>query len=82
MILRRGLQACSAALALIGGLFAWICKARLTLPYEENGRYFDAETGVALDQDAALAYGFIAFVAFALAGALWYSSLKIKGPPA
>ena len=43
-------------LALIGGLFSILAYSRARLPYNEEGRYYDATAGVVYDTDAVTAY--------------------------
>ena len=56
--------------ALIGGLFSILAYSRARLPYNEEGRYYDATAGVVYDTDAVTAYGFLGGVFFLFAAAV------------
>lgn len=57
----------AAILGAVGLLFGAWAYSRAQLPYNEEGRFFDATEGVVYDTDAVVAYGFIAGVFLLLA---------------
>lgn len=42
---------------MLTALFGWLWQARRALPYNSEGRYFDAVSGVSYDQAAVTVYG-------------------------
>lgn len=61
------------ALTITAGL---IFKHRLTLPYNEMGRYFDEDASVVYDKDAILFYGFITLVLFIITIVIGYRAVR------
>lgn len=50
--------------------FGWVAHTRSQLPYNSEGRYFDAESATVYTDNAVLAYGSIAITSLILSGAL------------
>ena len=61
-----------ALLAIPGILMLGLAVHRATLPYNEDGRYFDATEGVVYRTEAVLAYGLIAFLILSISIGLWF----------
>jgi len=64
--------------AAAGVLFAIIAIDRARLPYNSEGRYFDAETSVVYQDGAQSAYGALALCSLALAVALWFGFSRVN----
>ena len=60
------LTSLSAILFLFTLLFAWIFFTHLTLPYNDEGRYFDEDSMTVYKQQSVLLYGLITVVNLAL----------------
>ncbi|WP_298305814.1 hypothetical protein [uncultured Erythrobacter sp.] len=68
----------AAATSLAGaGLCAALWTSRRTLIYNDQGRYFDAETTVVLHQQSVVIYGALALLLALLAIMLWLASKRI-----
>jgi hypothetical protein len=83
MEIRRTIGCALLSLSLLAGtsgaFFSVIAIQRFMLDYNEEGRYFDPQTSVVYDEDARLAYTFIAatnWVAVAVFLGLWYWTRK------
>lgn len=67
----------TALLAALTAGFAWLSWTRSQLPYDEQGRYFDAAAGVVNDEGAALVYAMIALALGAITlSAAWFGHRK------
>ena len=54
---------------------------RLLLPYNEEGRHFDAAAGVVYEDGAALVYALLAALALAAAAAAVAWAVRLRRPP-
>ena len=68
----------AAALLLTSALaFAWIWNSRRLLPYNEEGRYFDAASAVVLHEQSVGAYGVLALTLALIGATCWLVSRKV-----
>ena len=74
--LLAALSFCAAAL-----LLGAIAVGRLRLPYNEEGRHFDAAQGVVYDEGAAIAYTLLAALALAAAAAAVLWAVRVRRVP-
>lgn len=63
---------------LIGILFTIIFVNRIGLPYNTEGRFFDASSGVVYHKQAILVYGLFIVLALAICVILFYFEKKIR----
>jgi hypothetical protein len=66
----------SAASVLLAGLFLSEFFYRQSLPYNDLGRYFDAEHAVVYDDSAVLLYASLSFLSAALAIAVVWGTIR------
>jgi len=57
-------------LFILGAMFSSAAIDRWRLPYNEQGRYFDVENGIVLDEDGVLVYVVIALILLLAASCL------------
>jgi len=83
MEIRRAVGCALLGLSLLTGIsgvfFSAIAIQRSMLDYNEEGRYFDPQTSVVYDEDARLAYTFLAvtsWVALTVSLGFWYWTRK------
>jgi uncharacterized iron-regulated membrane protein len=74
------LIALAAAMIAVLALFLWWQTTRL--PYNDEGRYFDAEEGVVHTDDEPPFYGVVGCVALALGGGAGFLRWKLRRPGA
>lgn len=68
--------------AIAAGWFAFVASDRAGLPYNSQGRYFDAEEGVTYTDSAPLVYGVLAALFGLLAVGLWMVARRRAVPSA
>lgn len=56
----------------------WIFIKRLLLPYNSEGRYFDAESSVVYHQQAVIVYGLLFFILLLMTAGLAFRFAKAK----
>lgn len=67
----------AAILALAGaGLCGFVWNARRALPYDQQGRYFDAANMIVLNEQALIAYGALALGLAVIAAVCWMASRR------
>jgi hypothetical protein len=69
-----------AAILLFGGAgFGILAARRAVLPYNEEGRYFDAEASVVYHQQAGAVYGMLAVIGVGGGTVLWLLGGYLRG---
>lgn len=71
------LMAMAALFFCAGAMSAWVWNSRRSLPYNEQGRYFDADDAVVLSEQAVGIYGITAIVLIMAGIGCWIIARKV-----